>query len=72
MQIRRQMTIESNRGAAMGLIAAIVGVTFVASAAGQGFKWGKVTLLALALTAGSYLIFILLLRLVLPIWPEWD
>jgi len=56
----------------MGLIAAIVGVTFVASAAGQGFKWGKVTLLALALTAGSYLIFILLLRLVLPIWPEWD
>jgi hypothetical protein len=56
----------------MGLIAAIVVVTFVASAAGQEFSWGKVALLALALAAGSYLVFILLLRLVLPIWPEWD
>jgi hypothetical protein len=56
----------------IGLIAAIVAVTFVASAAGQEFNWGKVALLALCLTVGSYLVFILLLRLVLPIWPEWD
>ena len=56
----------------MGLVAAIVAVTFIASMAGPGFNWIKVTLLTLVLALGSYLVFILLLRLVLPIWPEWD
>lgn len=57
---------------AMGLIAAIIVVTFVASLAGPTFDWRKVALLALTLAAGSYVVFILLLRLVLPVWPEWD
>jgi len=56
----------------MGLVAAIVVVTFVASWAGQVPNWRNVALLALVLAAGSYTVFVLLLKLVLPVWPEWD
>ena len=56
----------------MGLIVAIIVVTFVASMAGQQWNWRKVTLLALLLVGGSYVVFVMLLRLVLPIFPEWD
>jgi hypothetical protein len=56
----------------MGLIAAIVVVTFVASRAGQETSWRNVALLALVLIAGSYVVFVVLLRLLLPIFPEWD
>jgi hypothetical protein len=56
----------------MGLIAAIVVVTFVASWAGQAPNWRNVAVLALVLAAGSYTVFVLLLKLVLPVWPEWD
>ena len=56
----------------MGLIAAIIVVTFVASGAGHDWSWRKVAILALVLAAGSYVVFIVVLRLVLPIWPEWD
>jgi hypothetical protein len=56
----------------MGLIAAIIVVTLVASRAGREASWRNVALLALFLAAGSYAVFVLLLKLVLPIWPEWD
>jgi hypothetical protein len=56
----------------MGLIVAIVAVTFVASLASTQWSWRNVTLLALVLVGGSYVIFVMLLRLVLPILPEWD
>jgi hypothetical protein len=54
----------------MGLVAAIVAMTFVASRADKGLSWRSVAVLALILAAGSYLVFILLLRLIVPIWPE--
>jgi hypothetical protein len=54
---------------AMGLIAAIFALTIIASKAGDSFVWKDVILLALVLSAGSYVAFILLLKLQMPVWP---
>ena len=54
---------------AMGLIAAIYALTFVASLAGEEFKVKEVLVLATVLAIMSYLAFIVLLKLQFPVWP---
>lgn len=54
---------------AMGLIVAIYALTFVASAAGDDFNVKSCLILATVLAIGSYLAFILLLKLQFPVWP---
>ncbi|PUE33810.1 tripartite tricarboxylate transporter TctB family protein [Limnohabitans sp. Jir72] len=54
---------------AMGLIAAIFGVTIVASLAGDTFNLKEVLILSVVLSIGSYLAFIMLLKLQFPVWP---
>jgi hypothetical protein len=53
----------------MGLIAAIFGVTIVASLAGDSFNLKEVLILSVVLSIGSYLAFIVLLKLQFPVWP---
>ena len=53
----------------MGMILAIYALVLIASRAGEGFKLRDVLLLATILAAGSYLAFILLLKLQIPVWP---
>ena len=53
----------------MGLIVAIFGLTFVAALAGDEFNAKEVAVLATVLAVGSYLAFVLLLRLQFPVWP---
>ena len=54
---------------AMGLIAAIIGLTFVSALAGDEFNAKEVAVLAVILCIGSYLAFIVLLKLQFPVWP---
>ena len=54
---------------AAGLVVGIYLLTFVACLAGERFKFNEAALLATALTAMSYLAFVLLLKLQLPVWP---
>ena len=54
----------------MGLMVAIVGLTFVAALAGDEFKWKEVAILSVILCIGSYLAFIMLLKLQFPVWPK--
>src|SRR5689334_9651595 len=54
----------------MGMIIAIIGLTFVAALAGDEFNWKEVAVLAVILCIGSYLAFILLLKLQFPVWPS--
>lgn len=53
----------------MGLIVAIYVLTFVASAAGDDFKVKTCLILATVLALGSYLAFIVLLKLQFAVWP---
>ena len=54
---------------AMGLIAGIYALTFIASLAGDTFKAKEVFILSTVLAIGSYLAFIVLLKLQFPVWP---
>ncbi len=54
---------------AMGLILATYGLTFVAALAGDEFKAREVVVLATILAIGSYLAFIVLLKLQFQVWP---
>ena len=54
---------------AMGLIAGIYALTFIASLAGEEFKFKEVFALATVLAVMSYLAFIVLLKLQFPVWP---
>jgi hypothetical protein len=54
----------------MGLIAAIYGLTIVASMADGHFHVRDTLILASALAVGSYLAFIVLLKLQIPVWPS--
>jgi hypothetical protein len=54
---------------AMGLIAGIYALTFIASLAGDTFKVKEVFILSTVLAIGSYLAFIVLLKLQFPVWP---
>jgi hypothetical protein len=61
--------LPSVRLPAMGMIVAIYALTFIASAAGDEFNWKENIVLATVLAIGSYLAFILLLKLQFPVWP---
>ena len=54
---------------AFGLIVGIYVLTFVASLAGEEFKFKEVAVLATILAVMSYLAFIVLLKLQFPVWP---
>ena len=53
----------------MGLIAAIYALTIIASKAADVFKFKEVLMLATFLSVLSYLAFIKLLSLQMPVWP---
>ena len=55
---------------AMGMIAAIYGLTIVASMADGHFHVRDTLILATVLAVGSYLAFIMLLKLQIPVWPS--
>lgn len=55
---------------AMGLIAAIYALTFVASMAESGWKFKATFILATILAVGSYVAFVLALKLQFQVWPE--
>ena len=54
----------------MGLIAAIFGLTIIASLADGHFHTRDILILATVLAIGSYLAFIVLLKLQIPVWPS--
>ena len=54
---------------AMGLIMAIFALVIIASKAGENFVLKEVLLLATILSVGSYMAFIVLLKLQMPVWP---
>lgn len=54
---------------AMGMIAAIYALTFIASMAEDTFRAKPVFILATILSIGSYLAFIVLLKLQIQVWP---
>lgn len=54
---------------AMGLIVGIYALVFIASKAGDTFRFKEVFTLATVLAIGSYLAFIVLLKLQFPVWP---
>ncbi len=54
---------------AMGMIVAIYGLTFVSALAGDEFNLKEVLILATVLAIGSYLAFIVLLKLQFQVWP---
>lgn len=53
----------------MGLVAGIFALTIIASLAGERFKLKEVLTLAAVLALGSYLAFVMLLKLQFPVWP---
>jgi len=55
---------------AMGLILAIYGLTCIAALAGNEFKFKEVAILATVLAVGSYLAFVVLLKLQFQVWPS--
>jgi Tripartite tricarboxylate transporter TctB family len=54
---------------AMGMIIAIYALTIISSFAGDRVKMKEVLILATILAVGSYLAFIVLLKLQIPVWP---
>ena len=55
---------------AMGMVVAIYGLTFVSSLAGDEFSFKENLVLATVLAIGSYLAFIMLLKLQFQVWPS--
>lgn len=53
----------------MGMIAAIIALTFIAALAGEEFVFKEVLILAIILAASCYLTFIVALKLQFPAWP---
>jgi hypothetical protein len=53
----------------MGLVLAIFVLTITAAKAGTEFRWKEVLILSLVLSLGSYLTFVVLLKLQLQVWP---
>lgn len=54
---------------AFGMVAGIYALTFVASMAQAGWKFKPTLVLATVLAIGSYLVFVLALKLQFPVWP---
>ena len=55
---------------AFGMIVAIYALTFIASMAQAEWKFRPTLILATALAIGSYLVFVLALKLQFPVWPD--
>ncbi len=55
---------------AFGMIVAIYALTFIASMAESGWKFKTTFILATVLAVGSYLAFVLALKLQFPVWPS--
>ncbi|MDO9361149.1 MAG: tripartite tricarboxylate transporter TctB family protein [Polaromonas sp.] len=55
---------------AFGIIIGIYALTFVASMAQADWKFKPTLILATALAIGSYLVFVLALKLQFPVWPD--
>ena len=55
---------------AMGMIVAIYALTFIASMAEQGWKFKATFILATVLAVGSYIAFVMALKLQFQVWPE--
>ena len=53
----------------MGLVIAIFVLTILAAKAGTEFRWKEVLVLAAVLAAGSYVTFVVVLKLQLQVWP---
>ena len=54
---------------AMGLIVGIYALVFIASAAEPGWKVKNTFILATVLAVGSYIAFVVVLKLQFPVWP---
>ena len=55
---------------AMGMIVAIIALTFIAALAGDEFNWKEIAVLSVVLAIGSYAAFVWLLKLQFPVWPS--
>jgi hypothetical protein len=55
----------------MGLVAGVFALTVFAARASSEFRWKEVLLLALVLATGSYLGFVVLQKMQVPVWPVW-
>lgn len=55
---------------AMGMIIAIYALTFIASMAEAGWKFKNTFILATVLAVGSYVAFVMALKLQFQVWPE--
>lgn len=53
----------------MGLVVAVLAMVVVASRAIRALRWKQVLVLALCMSASSYLVFVALLGLPLAVWP---
>jgi hypothetical protein len=54
----------------LGMFTALPILVVIAAMAGDEFHWGEVLANAVILTAGSWVIFIWGLKLVIPLWPK--
>ena len=54
---------------AMGMVIAIIALTLISAKAGTEFKLKEILILSAILVVGSYVTFILLLKLQIPVWP---
>lgn len=55
---------------AFGLMIGIYALTFIASMAQSGWKFKTTLILATVLAVGSYLVFVMALKLQFPVWPD--
>lgn len=55
---------------AFGLMVGIYALTFIACMAQPDWKFGTALVLATVLAIGSYLVFVLALKLQFPVWPD--
>jgi hypothetical protein len=53
-----------------GMVAAVVGMTVLASLASPISRWRETPIIAACLAAGAVLVFIVGLKLAIPIWPR--
>jgi hypothetical protein len=54
---------------AMGMIVAIVALTFISALAGDEFNAKEIAVLSVVLALGSYVAFVWVLKLQFPVWP---
>ena len=55
---------------AFGMVVAIYALTFIASMAQADWQFRRTFFLATALAVGSYLVFVLAIKLQFPVWPD--